>query len=302
MPSVEVMEAIPTKMHSGIVVWDQAKLQIYGCFRRGDRHPTYDGPIFGNIKRGRQYWKSPEMLLAANAYGAEYAKNNSEKRLAYRRKKYWESPEDYREKARKDHAKNKDRNNASCRKYYEENKESCAIYHKKYYEENKDQILENAKEYSKLNSDKIKKRGDAYRKRTHGAILARATNYRKGKEEEARQYAKQYREANPSKVRDDAKRWRLANPAYCAARGSARRTRMKVSNLSENQRDEIIKIYEFRDELNLCALSSGAMDVFHVDHIMPLKHKLFSGLHAPWNLEIIPAKENLRKGNRVAGY
>lgn len=37
---------------------------------------------------------------------------------------------------------------------------------------------------------------------------------------------------------------------------------------------------------------------WHVDHIIPLQGKLVSGFHTPYNLQVIPATENIAKLNR----
>lgn len=81
--------------------------------------------------------------------------------------------------------------------------------------------------------------------------------------------------------------------AWCRARQLAKIQRTP-SWLSEYELWVIEQIYD------LAAARTKLLGFqWHVDHIVPLRGKTVSGLHVPWNLQVIPGSENSRKGAKL---
>lgn len=96
-----------------------------------------------------------------------------------------------------------------------------------------------------------------------------------------------------------SRRWKGRNKAQvkaiAARRRAAESTRMP-NWLSDDDQWLIAEVYDLA--LQRSALTGVS---WHVDHVVPLQGKNVSGLHVPWNLQVILASENLRKGNRFNG-
>lgn len=100
---------------------------------------------------------------------------------------------------------------------------------------------------------------------------------------------------DPSKVKQARDKWKRANAGKVNAATAKRRASKLQATPSWVSTKDIEGFYIMAKRLSDCL---GVPH--HVDHIAPLNGKGVCGLHVPWNLQVIPAIQNLRKGN--GGY
>lgn len=104
-----------------------------------------------------------------------------------------------------------------------------------------------------------------------------------------------YRTKNPEKTKAATKRWQLNNPAKLSA-VSMKRHAAKLKATPLWLTDQHFKlILDFYIQCSILTELTGI--IFQVDHIVPLQGKEVIGLHVPWNLQILPRHENIRKSN-----
>lgn len=93
------------------------------------------------------------------------------------------------------------------------------------------------------------------------------------------------------------------DPNYNHKKAERARRYAELSAKKRKQRTPIWLTKEHKKQINKVYkqakyLSEEHGIKYHVDHIVPLVGKRVSGLHVPWNLQILKASENLKKHNR----
>lgn len=127
---------------------------------------------------------------------------------------------------------------------------------------------------------------------------ARCKAYRARHPERVKASAAAWDKAHPGKMQEwktaSAKKWKKENPARVREHDAARRALEIMAMPPWADRAAIAEVYAAA-----AARTRESGIQHHVDHAYPLRGQGFSGLHVPWNLQVLTAAQNMSKGNRL---
>lgn len=171
-------------------------------------------------------------------------------------------------------------------------KQCLLVKNKQYVRNNSEKSNARSRQWKKDNPDKVLE----YKKQYRIEHAVDIKIYRDSRKDIDRELAKVWSQNNKDKVNQYGKVWREQNQHYKTANQNKRRLHKLRASVSWD-----IELTEFigLEAAHLCMLRKKATGYsWHVDHVIPLQGVCVSGLHVWNNFAVIPASENLSKGNK----
>lgn len=137
-----------------------------------------------------------------------------------------------------------------------------------------------------------KERANAWYANNKDKVLETKAEWYRNNKEAKKKYNEEWRAANPDKAAASSASWCSANKDKVRAMSSKRRASKLQRTVVWADKERIQARYTLAKYLTEL---DGRQR--HVDHIIPLRGELVSGLHVADNLQILYAEDNLSKSN-----
>jgi hypothetical protein len=166
---------------------------------------------------------------------------------------------------------------------------------REHYKNNPDAYKQHAKTWASENKEKRRLIVNSYDARNRDKIKS----YHSGRKIKVNAERREAYKNNPESIRANA------NKSYHANKHLVHNKAMRALRCAERQRDLAIRTPKWANLEDIKRIYINAQSLnkdgirHNVDHIIPLKGKLVSGLHCESNLRIITAFENQSKGNKL---
>ncbi len=178
-------------------------------------------------------------------------------------------------------------------------------YKAEHYKANKARVKQKSAQWRKDNPERYKAATRAYQARNKDRHTAQTKEWARKNPEARKRIWTKYREVNLDRARLNEAAYRARNRSICNARVNEwkRNNKELLAFYTQTRAAALIRATPIWANLDAVRriyaeahkLRQSTGDVYHVDHIVPLKGKTVCGLHCEANLQIIPGVENLRK-------
>lgn len=171
-------------------------------------------------------------------------------------------------------------------------------YKKSYYQKNKEVVLLKTAEWQRNNPEKVSKRNKKWRDNNKDKMSEIVKKWTVMNPDKVRINRAKWKSINHDRLKELKRMWYHSNKATQVNwrnnnRGKLRSYYAKRRAMLINATPKWVDLKEIQKIYENCPLG------YHVDHIIPLNHPLVCGLHVPWNLQYLPAVENIKKSNKI---